>query len=637
MTLNTKRWFQTTTLTLLTLLCLTFTAWMPTSTHTTNAVLDRVIQDEIIKQNLPGVAVGVIKNGKIIYTKGFGYTDLEKKTKVTTTTPYRWASISKTLTAVAALQLDERKGNFSISDKVNKHVPYWHKSKSDNRSRITLKHLLSNRSGIQHYGKGRDENGDDKPDKTYKYNAKAYRTDRDGYNAPKAVAVFKNAKIDFNPGTKYLYSTFGFNLLGAAVEEASGGSVQWIKNNIGRKLGMSSLKVSKANRTGYQKGCDGSLKKETIGSVEWKLPGGGWESNVRDLAKFAKGIMDEKLLDNTSRLWTSVANNGTYAYGIRRNGSGSNFRVWHGGAHGNLRTLMHFFPNSKDGVVIMCWADYADCDRIAQRIYKDYFKKTLYNPSTKAINDCGKNCKGSFAGVWRKTNKDVILRRGYTMNGFGAEAQLLRNNGYQCMDFDAYTENGKVKWNGVFKKVSGQYAMWRNFDHAAFKTKFDEMIKKGYRLYDLETYTIGGKRKWAGLFKKMGGKYALWRNFDTNGFKKKREAMTKKGMKLIDVEVYSSGGKLKWSGVWTQGKGELLNRNYSKDDFGKLYSERTKKGYKIIDIECYKHKGKTYWAGIWEKSSQKERLNRNFNYCGIVKKHNSYRNQGYELIDFERY
>ena len=72
-----------------------------------NPQIDRIVYDEMVKQNLPGVAVGVIKDGRIIHYQGYGYTDIEKKSKVTRNTIFRWASISKPLTAIATLQLAE--------------------------------------------------------------------------------------------------------------------------------------------------------------------------------------------------------------------------------------------------------------------------------------------------------------------------------------------------------------------------------------------------------------------------------------------------------------------------------------------------------------------------------------------------
>lgn len=611
----------------------------PTLEDRTIPQVDQLVIDEMIKQNIPGVAVGVIENGKLTHLSGYGYTDLEKKTKVTTNTIFRWASISKTLTAVAALQMDEQLNDFSINDKVIDHFSHWRRAKDNEwHDKVTVKHLLLNRSGIQKYGKGRDNDGDGEPDKRYAYDSSKYKAASDGYNEKAAVDVFKKADLDFEPGDKYLYSSFGFNLLGSVLEVASpDGHVDWIKDNISNKVA-----VSKSSRMGYEKKCNGRINTSSIKSVEWKLPGGGWESNIGTLAQFTLDLMNEKLLDNTSRLWEGNSG-GRYYYGIYKDGSktSNNLRVWHGGSHGNLKTLMHFYPEQKKGVVIMAYSDHADCNQIANRIYRDYIGSPSNSQSKYPMNLCKdqdtKSCSGKFSGVWRKTNQRSIIRRGYSTKAFNTEWNFLRDNGYYCDDFEAYTVEGELMWDGIFKKGDKKDAMWRNFDQDGFNAKWKEQTNKGYRLIDLETYVVDGKRKWAGLFIGGSGKYAMFRNQSEEAFGEKHEKLAKEGMKLIDVEVYVSKGKRYWSGVWIAGKESLLNRNFETEKFGALRTKRKKQGFKLIDIECYKVNGKQYWAGIWEKSSSDEKLNRNYKYCDFMEKHNNYIKDGFELIDLEKY
>ena len=232
--------------------------------------------------------------------------------------------------------------------------------------------------------------------------------------------------------------------------------------------------------------------------------------------------------------------------------------------------------------------------------------------------------------VWRKTNKDSIIKRDYTTNGFNKEWKAMRSKGYHLENINFHNN----LWHGIFKKGTGKYAMWRNFSHSEFDKKWREMSRNGYRLYDLETYLLRGKRKWAGLFKKGTGKHALWTNFSTNGFSKKRKSMANKGMKLIDLEVFLSRGSLKWSGVWIAGKDGLLNRNYNGNEFKQLVSNRGKSGYKLIDVEAYKVNGKRKWAGIWEKNQKKQRVYYESDYCYML---GTDKHKEYELIDLEYY
>ncbi len=616
------------------------------------ADVDKIIADEMIRQNLPGLAIGVYKKGAMNYTKGYGFIDVNNRTRINTNTPFRWASISKTITAVAALQVDERYSDLSINDKVIKHYPYWtsnphtklvpnlYKSVVNNvlnktkvntvlivdkerKEKITIKHLLTHTSGINQYDH---------------YDKSKYKTVKGkSFNADASVDVFKMAKLNFGPGekkySKDTYTTFGYNLLGAVIDKKTGSYTNWVTKNIKNKLGLYSLKVANGNMYGFQKPKDGIIKQGKDGSKEFVLPGGGWESNIKDLLKFARGIDDGKLLKNTEKLWS---NGSSKEYnGLESTGKGNELRVWHGGTHSNLKTLMYIMPKKNISVVVIIPVQYADPWNIVRAIVKKL--GTPRNPKTSPKDKCGVGMGNSgkkFVGVWRKTNKDVIIRRGYSTKNFNTEWNFLTSKGYHLENLE-FSDN---LWQGIFKKGRGQYAMWRNFDQAGFNKKWKEMNSQGYRLYDLETYTIGGKRKWAGLFKKGSGKYAMFRNYSTSDFATKRKAMAKSGLKLIDIEVYVSRGKTYWSGVWIAGKDGLLNRNYTYNDFKILVRKRAKSGYKLIDVETYKTSGGQKWAGIWEKSTEEQRVSFGLNYCDFMnKQHDNYSAKGYELLDFNNF
>ena len=606
---------------------------------TNNQNIDAEIIDEMINQNVPGVAIGIIKNGKITYTKGYGFTDLEKKTKVTSKTIFRWASISKVITAVAAFQVEDRYSNYSIKDNITEHVNYWTNSKTNNKSKITLEHLLSHRSGINHYGKGRNN----KRQKKYNYTERNYKTDTNGFNAQKSVDVFKNAPLDFKPGDFHRYSSFAYNLLGASIEEVTPkGYVDWVQKHIAKKAGMNSLQVSNTSRRGYKKNRDGNLRSRTIGSMEVRLPSGGWESNITDLTKFTAGLINDEFLPDTSVLWSEAFdNNKSYSMGVRTRGSGNNLRVFHGGSHDNIKTSMHFFPNRKTGVVIMAWSDHANASRFINRVYDALGESLPWSVAKNVVDKCvgamDGNEKEKLAAIWIKSNQDVIIRRGYSTKEFNTERNFLASQGYQIDNLEANSGGKNPNWDGIFKKSNNRIKMWRNFSQDAFYKKWREESQNGYLLFDLETYIVNGQRKWAGLFKKMKGKQAMFRNFDSKSFGDKRNELSKQGYKLVDVEPYNVNGKLRWAGVWLEGDGELLNRNYSRTDFYNLRKKRANAGYKLVDIEIYNIKGKEKWAGIWEKIPAGSGFKYDIKYCDLMDFHHEYSNKGYELIDLEKF
>jgi len=595
-----------------------------------NKKIDQIVTKEMIRQEIPGIAIGVYKKGVANYTQGYGYMDKNRKNKVTDKTVLSWASISKTITAVAALQLEERKRNFDIDHKVTRHYSHWTskwngKTVADKtrKDKITIRQLMQHRSGINQYGK-----------KVHNNRTK-YRTDGDLFNANSSVDVFRSFNLAFDPGTKYKYTTQGYNLLGAVVDKVSGSYTRWVYANIKDKLGLTSLKVSDINRktNGFEK-VNGIVSPRKYNSTQWVLPGGGWQSNVKDLLKFGRGILDKKLLRNTQNLYKV---SGGYQ-GLESMGNASTLRIWHGGIHPNVKTLMYIMPEKDMVVVAMIPAGYTVPFHVVRPIVK--LLGVSRKVETKSRNVCDNSDPAkdkNFAVVWRKSNKDAVVRRGYDYNGFYAQWKLLTDNGYQCVDIETYGSGSNQKWDGLFKKQAGKSAMWRGFDTNEFNKKWKEMAAKGYRLIDVETYGSGRNRKWAGIFVAGRDKYALFRNYSNDAFGKKRSELAKKGYKLIDIEAYEENGKLLWAGVWRAGVDGKLNRNFTHSQFDKQRLAWNKKGYRLIDVETYKSKGKRYWAGVWEKASESEKLNSNLKYCKILDKNKTWEKTGHEMIDLEIY
>lgn len=324
--------------------------------------IDTVVLDEMARQNIVGMAVGIVKNGNIYYAKGYGHADLARKMPITTNTIFRWGSISKTLTATAALKLAEENPAFSLNDRVTEHVSYW--PRYGNKGDIRLRHLLSNRSGIIHYTSRKNCYENHSPGYSRSKHVSKY------YNAKQGVDVFRNQKLCFDPGTSYKYSTFGYSLLGSAIEGGTGSSyAAWVRDMIKRPLGMYSLRQA----TGMRKGFDQEhqiLRRIFAGNSAWKLPGGGWESSILDLAKFANALLQGSLLNDTSRLWTNVTGNLSYGYGINHGFNKS--QVWHEGKHDNSRALMYLYPRSADrlGIVLMINSAHSNPMRISHHLAK---------------------------------------------------------------------------------------------------------------------------------------------------------------------------------------------------------------------------------------------------------------------------
>lgn len=592
------------------------------------AAVDKMVEDQMAKQEIFGCAVGVVQNGNIVHIKGYGHLDRLRTKVVNTNTIFRWASISKTLTATAVFKAIEE-NKMSLADKVTKHVSYW--STSFNKDDITIAQLMNHRSGILHYGFDQNNN------KICNYNQAAYKSSNN-YNAEQSVAVFKNCNLAFVPGNNYLYTTFGYNLLGAALEEATNLPYEkYVKAKITDKMGIKTLTAYSSDPGGYDKDCNGFIVNKTEGKVEWKLPGGGWASNIQDLTKFMQGLINGVFLSNTSALWQPVSNNNNYSFGISRGSLGGETYVWHSGAHDDVRTYLGFFPSSKLGVTVMInGGDNVSAARIAKKVEEVLGKN--WNIDDRPVNYCDstKSCNDNMTGVWRKTGdaENIVIRKGYNTAEFNAEWKWLLDKGYYCADIETYMKGATRRWDGIFKKTNKKSAMWRNFNLDDFNKKWKEMNDAGYRLIDIETYMDGTTRKWAGVFLEMSGAYALHRNMSHQQMHDRWEEYGKKGLKLIDIERYGND----WAGVWIAGEDVAMYRNFETNDFRDKRRELNDKGWKLIDVETYMDGGKRKWAGLWEKTSTAEHYIYGPSYCDWLRKyHDDYDNDGYELIDMETY
>ena len=643
--------------------------------------IDKAIKTQMIMQNLPGLVAAVFQNGEIIHMKAYGYSDISKKEKLTTETVMHWASISKTITSTAALQLAEDPNiDYNINDLATDHcAPYWpssveYTSTQDNDGiderpgKITLSHLLQNRSGIQHYGRI------ETPDGRKKWTTIAtdtinfwrsnndYIPENDLFNARSSVGEFNKSVLGFAPGMGSSYTTFGFNLLGATIDEASpDGYVSWVRRNIANPTGMSSLRVAKVRKpsglvdiydspiSGHGMSQDGVLKIIKTTDKESVLPGGGWESNICDLAKFSIHLAQGDFFEQSDDVLWNVPNGQNYKYGIRSKNLGTtNEMAYHGGKHSNLRSFMHFFPSDTTGIVLISPAVYAELSQVARVVYRSIgVRPNLYDvagndqtPLDKCRADMGDG-NDLFNTIWhKKSNKDntnLLIRTGLEHKLFYEEVERLRAAGYHCKDFETFREGNTRYWDGVFQKGHAQTKMWRNASKDAFVAKSAEMKNNGYRLLDLETYLgSDGKRYWAGIFRKTNDEYAVRLDRTTAAFAAIRESEQAAGRKLIDVEVYRANGQAMWNGVFSKGRPNKLNRNMTIVEFGLKRIERTRNGYKLIDYEYYKVSGEWKVAAIWEKTRHEEKIRALRTFCEIMDDHTLFSDLGYELVDWER-
>jgi len=220
---------------------------------------------------VPGMAIGIALKGQIIYSNGIGFADLEQKLIVDPAkTKFRIASISKTLTADAIMQLVEN-GKLKLDDPVQNYVPSFPEKRWPLTTRLVAGHL----GGIRHY-RGREF-----------LSSKYYA------NVSQGLVIFQSDTLLFEPGKKYSYSSYGYNLISAVIEGASGMDyLTYMKTNIFDRLKMNNT-VPDYNHTiiehrtrFYQKSENGNIENAMYVDNSYKWAGGGFLSTTEDLIKF---------------------------------------------------------------------------------------------------------------------------------------------------------------------------------------------------------------------------------------------------------------------------------------------------------------------------------------------------------------
>ena len=331
------------------------------SNHTQYAAQLRLFQEFVKRQisidRIPGLTIGFVKDD-FTWSEGFGYADLENKTPAKAESAYRLASITKSITAVGLLQLYEQ-GKINLDAELQSYVPYFPKKKYP----ITIRQLLGHLGGVRHNNFIESRN-------------------REQMTTEKAVMQYAESELIAEPGTKYSYTTPGFNLLGAAIEGASGQVYgDYMREHIWRPLGMNDTRMDNArdlipNRVRGYAMIDGEIKLSEAVDVSNKFAGGGTRSTVPDLLRFARGVMSGKLLtpQTTELMFTPQANRAgrysedRYSMGWSVAPVSGHFTAQHSGGQQETSTLLWVFPTKKFAVAVAANLEGADTSVYLRRL-----------------------------------------------------------------------------------------------------------------------------------------------------------------------------------------------------------------------------------------------------------------------------
>jgi serine beta-lactamase-like protein LACTB len=305
------------------------------------------VNEFMAARRVPGMSLAVVADGQLVHERGFGLADLENQVPASGDTVYRLASISKMLTAVAAMQLVEQ-NKLDLDAPIQKYVPGF----PEKQAPITAALLLKHQSGIRHY-KGEE-----------------VRSVVFYSRVGEALKIFQDDPLLFAPGEKFSYTTYGFNLLGTAIEGASGTDyVSYVQEHVCRPAGMRSIqpdnsfKIIPHRAAGYRMKTpakDAELLNDFAVDVTNKIPGGGWCSTPGDLARFAIALMDAKLVsrETLERMWTvqktADGKNTPCGLGCFLTNMDGQRLVSHSGGQPKVSTFLVLAPDKRQAIAVMC-------------------------------------------------------------------------------------------------------------------------------------------------------------------------------------------------------------------------------------------------------------------------------------------
>ena len=341
--------------------------------------IDRIFSDWN-NPNTPGCALGIIKDGKLVYARGYGIANLEYEIPITENSVFRIASNSKQFTAACIVLLVEQ-AKISLDDKLSYYYPEF----PDYATKITIRHLLNHTSGIRDYLalaqlKGLDHND--------------YYEDFDVMEW-----LINQNDLNFIPGDEYLYSNSGYWLLGQIVNKVSGTDMaEFAKSELFDPLGMGNThfhndhtKIVENRASGYVPDKNGGYQ---ISMTNLNMIGdGGIFTTINDMKKWDDAYYDYSIL--SEEFWSmmtqkGILNNGdtlSYASGLRIETYKGQKTIVHGGGFVGFRSSFVRFPEQKFSVVIFSNRRDANLSKMSMEVAEIFLIDKLIHRQFDSDND----------------------------------------------------------------------------------------------------------------------------------------------------------------------------------------------------------------------------------------------------------
>jgi CubicO group peptidase (beta-lactamase class C family) len=344
-------------------------------TATQIAEISQVAAEAVQTEKLPALSVAVYQDGEV-WSAAFGSADLEQDVRATTQSMFRIASVTKWMTATAAMRLVEQ-GKLDLDVPVQRYCPQF----PEKQWRLTSRQLLSHLSGIRHnYGQNGEPRNTDAEQAALaalvqKERSTQYVRHTDVFTP---LNAFKDDPLLFFPGTRMQYSSLGYRVLGCVLEGAAHIPYrQLMREIVFTPAGMTAiveddaLAIVPRRVAGYSRALDGILSRAPYRDVSENLPAGGYLATAEDLVRFAAAFQGGALVSVETRNLMferpqllngkPVADFGGpgryYGMGIMVDPGEEQPALFHTGGQSGASALLFLFPNDVVAVALLTNVD----------------------------------------------------------------------------------------------------------------------------------------------------------------------------------------------------------------------------------------------------------------------------------------
>lgn len=380
----------------------------------TIGLLDKWIGLQLHERHLPGLAAGIVHKGELIWGKGYGLADVEQQKPVTLDTRFRIASITKTFTALAILQLRDG-GKLRLDDPISAYLP-WFTLRYEGAPAVTIRHLLAHTSGLP-----RDA-------------SVPHWTDDAFQSWEEVVSSTQQRKLVNPPLQEFGYSNLGYILLGGIIEATSSESwAAYIQNHILDPLEMQHTLVTPTQpdedfASGYYRP-DGQHIRKAAPFVDTKgfSPSASMASSVNDLAKYARfhlstgdtPVLSKHSLREMHQIeWLNKDWQGGYGLGTFIQRLGEWTISGHSGGYKGYLTQFMVCREHNTGVIILT----NSLDSTHYEVMENTFKLVLpeiikiEKPKLTEVKPEWQRFTGSYSGDWGEVV--VMIRDGKLLLGY---------------------------------------------------------------------------------------------------------------------------------------------------------------------------------------------------------------------------